>query len=85
MKAQIDAIYNRVKTPDTHKGQGNTVIDASCTVHEGFITFVGRSNGYHATIYAGKFTGAKCECKGFRIYKRCKHLLALAMWARGER
>tara|TARA_Y100000592_G_scaffold22271_2_gene34542 strand:- start:6646 stop:6903 length:258 start_codon:yes stop_codon:yes gene_type:complete len=85
MRAQIDAIYRRVKTPDTYRGQGDTVIDACCTVHDGFITLIARSNGYLATIYAGKFSGAKCDCKGYQITKKCKHLLALAMWARGER
>lgn len=85
MKSQIDAIYARLRTPHTYKGQGQTVIDASCTVHDGFITFVGRSGSYHCTIYAGRYTGAKCDCTGYQIKKRCKHLLALAMWARGER
>ena len=85
MKIELDAIYKRLRTPHTYKGQGDTLIDARCTVHKDFVTFVGRSGGYHCTIYAGAFTGAKCECTGYQIKKRCKHLLALAMWARGER
>ena len=90
MKAQIDNIYKRCKTEHTHKKQGDLSIDCSCVVHEDFITFVGTSKGkagelYHTTIWAGKYTGAKCDCTGYQILKRCKHLLALAMWARGER
>ena len=90
MKTQIDNIYKRCKTEHTHKKQGDLLIDCSCVVHEDFITFVGTSKGkagelYHTTIWAGKYTGAKCDCTGYQILKRCKHLLALAMWARGER
>ena len=89
MRAQIDAIFERSKTDHTHKKQGDLEIQCSCVVHEGFITFVGTSKGkegaYHTTIYAGSFTGAKCDCIGYQIKKRCKHILALAMWARGER
>ena len=90
MKTQIDNIYKRCKTEHTHKKQGDLVIDCSCVVHEGFVTFVGSSKSkegalYHTTIWAGKYSGAKCDCKGYQIKKKCKHLLALAMWARGER
>ena len=85
MKIELDAIYKRLKTPHTHNVQGDTLIDERCTVHKDFITFVGKSGGYHCTIYAGAFTGAKCECTGYQYKKRCKHLLALAMWAKGER
>lgn len=90
MRTQIDAIYNRCKTEHTHKKQGDLSIDCSCVVHDDFITFIGSSKGnageiYHTTIYAGKYAGAKCDCRGYQIKKRCKHLLALAMWAMGER
>ena len=90
MKAQLDKIFDRVKTDHTHTKQGDLLIVCSCVVHEGFITFIGTSRGksgilYHTTIYAGKFGGAKCDCIGYQIKKKCKHILALAMWARGER
>ena len=90
MRSQIDKIHDRVKTDHTHKKQGDLLISCSCVVHEGFITFIGTSRGksgilYHTTIYAGKFSGAKCDCTGYQIKKRCKHILALSMWARGER
>lgn len=82
---QIDEIYNRIKTPHTTKAQGDTLIEARCTVHKDFITFVGISGNYHCTIYAGSFTGAKCDCAGYQYKKKCKHLMALAMWIKGER
>lgn len=90
MRAQIDMVFNRVKTEHTTKKQGDLLINCSCVVHEGFITFIGSSKGnageiYHTTIYAGKYAGAKCDCRGYQIKKKCKHILALAMWARGER
>ena len=85
MSLSIEKIYQRVKTEHTYKEQGNTLIEARCVVYDGFVTFIGKSGTYHCTIYAGKFEGAKCDCKGFQIYKRCKHLMALAMWAKGLR
>ena len=82
---QLDKIYNRLKTKHTYKKQGDTEIEARCTVHEDFVTFVGKSKLYHCTIWLGKYTGAKCDCDGYKFNKKCKHLLALAMWAKGER
>lgn len=82
---QIDRIYDRIKTPHTSRAQGDTLIDARCVVHDGFVTFVGISGPYHCTIYAGAFTGAKCDCPGYHFKKKCKHLMALAMWIKGER